>query len=393
MRKAWRGVLEPLAASAATVCIGLLCLLFSLLNSNKSPGPVAAIGIVCAFLTTMTLLPALLVLPGVAFYLLLLIVGAVVSAVVGLPGLIPVWALAPARGVRVVGDRAPARARSGVGDLAALAAGALGVLAQGPALRLCGREARGHLGAGGRDDRAALAISWALTAVALLVAAFFVTTLKANGFSQADGFTRSRSRSLARRSWPGTSRPGPATLRCHRQRGGCEGVVTAAQQTPGVAAVVPFTDAAPGVAADPPPKVVDGLVQLEVTLKASSDSLAAEDTITALRKAVRAVPGADAKVGGSTAINLDTQEASRHDRTVIIPIVLLVILLILMLLLRSIVAPVLLVLTVVLSFVADARGLRPGLHAPVPLRRRRLVVPAVRVRVPGGARASTTTSS
>ena len=73
MRKAWRGVLEPLAASASTVCIGLLCLLFSLLNSNKSTGPVAAIGIVCAFLTTMTLLPALLVLPGVAFYLLVVI--------------------------------------------------------------------------------------------------------------------------------------------------------------------------------------------------------------------------------------------------------------------------------------------------------------------------------
>ena len=33
--KAWRGVLEPLAASASTVCIGLLCLLFSELELEQ----------------------------------------------------------------------------------------------------------------------------------------------------------------------------------------------------------------------------------------------------------------------------------------------------------------------------------------------------------------------
>ena len=71
-----------------------------------------------------------------------------------------------------------------------------------------------------------------------------------------------------------------------------------------------------------------------------------------LRTAVHAVPGADAKVGGFTAINFDTQQSSQRDRKVIIPIVLVVILLILMLLLRAIVGPVLLVLTVVLSFAA-----------------------------------------
>ena len=53
---------------------------------------------------------------------------------------------------------------------------------------------------------------------------------------------------------------------------------------------------------------------------------------------MHAVPGADAKVGGFTAINLDTQQSSQRDRTVIIPITLFVILLVLMLLLRSIVA-------------------------------------------------------
>ena len=64
------------------------------------------------------------------------------------------------------------------------------------------------------------------------------------------------------------------------------------------------------------------------------------------------MPGAGALVGGSTAVNVDTQEASRHDRNLIIPIVLAVILVVLALLLRALVAPLLLILTVVLSFAA-----------------------------------------
>ena len=55
-------------------------------------------------------------------------------------------------------------------------------------------------------------------------------------------------------------------------------------------------------------------------------------------------------MGGSTAIALDTNLTSTRDRNLIIPVVLLVITLILMLLLRSIVAPLLLMVTTVLSF-------------------------------------------
>ena len=93
MKRAWRGVFEPLTASATTVIIGLLCLLFSQLNSNKSTGPVAAIGIACALATTLTVLPALLVVPAVALYLLLVAIGAVVLAVAGVPALTLVWAV------------------------------------------------------------------------------------------------------------------------------------------------------------------------------------------------------------------------------------------------------------------------------------------------------------
>src|ERR671939_213178 len=64
MRLAWRRTLEPVAASAGTVVLGLLCLLLSQLGSTKGLGPIGAIGIASAFLAAMTFLPALLVLPG-----------------------------------------------------------------------------------------------------------------------------------------------------------------------------------------------------------------------------------------------------------------------------------------------------------------------------------------
>jgi putative drug exporter of the RND superfamily len=51
-------------ASAATVVVGMLCLLFADLNSTAGLGPVAAIGIAVTFLVMVTLLPALLVILG-----------------------------------------------------------------------------------------------------------------------------------------------------------------------------------------------------------------------------------------------------------------------------------------------------------------------------------------
>ena len=51
-------------ASAATVAIGMLCLVVADLNSTAGLGPVAAIGIAVTFLVMVTLLPALLVICG-----------------------------------------------------------------------------------------------------------------------------------------------------------------------------------------------------------------------------------------------------------------------------------------------------------------------------------------
>ena len=51
-------------ASAATVVVGMLCLLFAEMNSTAGLGPVTAIGVAVTFLVMVTLLPALLVIFG-----------------------------------------------------------------------------------------------------------------------------------------------------------------------------------------------------------------------------------------------------------------------------------------------------------------------------------------
>jgi RND superfamily putative drug exporter len=64
MAVALRRSFPAILASAATVTIGLLCLLAAELPSTRGLGPVAAIGIVAALVAMTTLLPALLVLCG-----------------------------------------------------------------------------------------------------------------------------------------------------------------------------------------------------------------------------------------------------------------------------------------------------------------------------------------
>ncbi|SEG92132.1 putative drug exporter of the RND superfamily [Thermomonospora echinospora] len=107
-----------------------------------------------------------------------------------------------------------------------------------------------------------------------------------------------------------------------------------------------------GVAEVGRPVTAGGLVQYEATLGDRADSKAAQRTIDRLREAVHAVPGADAKVGGTTATNLDINRAASRDNLVIIPIVLVVVFAILVALLRALVAPLLMMATVVLSFLA-----------------------------------------
>ena len=79
-------------------------------------------------------------------------------------------------------------------------------------------------------------------------------------------------------------------------------------------------------------------------------------SIEPLRQELRAAAGEAVLVGGSTAEEADLRAAVQRDTKVLIPLVLAVVLVILVLLLRSLAAPVMLVATVVLSFLAALGG-------------------------------------
>jgi len=110
--------------------------------------------------------------------------------------------------------------------------------------------------------------------------------------------------------------------------------------------------ATPGIASVTPPVTKDGQAFLQATMTPPPDSPAAYTLVDKIRTTVHALPGADAKVGGGTAINKDVESAAAHDRDLLIPLILGVVLIILSLLLRAIVAPLMLIATVVLSFAA-----------------------------------------
>ncbi|HZC98825.1 MAG TPA: MMPL family transporter [Actinomycetes bacterium] len=181
-------------------------------------------------------------------------------------------------------------------------------------------------------------VVWVVTAVVLGSLALGVTGLEANGLQSKDSF----------RSTPEAVR-GEQVLARHFAAG--EGSPVQVVGKAGAAGQLRSALAAtPGVTAVTRPVVRDGLAYVEGTLSSSADSQASYDTVDRLRASVHAIAGADAKVGGGSAVNLDVLRASRHDRNLVVPLVLLVVLVILALVLRALVAPLLLVATVVLSF-------------------------------------------
>jgi putative drug exporter of the RND superfamily len=181
-------------------------------------------------------------------------------------------------------------------------------------------------------------VVWIVTAVALGALVLGVTQLEANGLQSKDSF-RTQPESikgeevLARHFPAGAGNP----VQVIGRAAAASQLQSAISSTPGVTAVTR-------------PAVRDGYAYLEGTLTSAADSQASFATVDRLRSTVHAIPGADAKVGGSSAVNLDIQRASRHDRNLVVPLVLVVVLIILGVLLRAVVAPLLLVATVVLSF-------------------------------------------
>lgn len=181
-------------------------------------------------------------------------------------------------------------------------------------------------------------IVWVGTALVLALMSLGALGLDANGLTTAQSF----------RGTPDSVR-GEQLLAQHFQAdsGSPVQIISRASDAQAVRAAAAGT---PGVTKVQQPVVRGGSAFIEASLTDPAISDAAFATIERLRDSVHAVPGANALVGGNTAINLDIQEASRADNRLVIPLVLAVVFLILALLLRALVAPLLLIATVVLSF-------------------------------------------
>lgn len=318
---AWKGAFEPILASGGTVIAGLLCLLLSDLATNRALGPIASIGIAFSVLSALTFLPALLALFGrVAF-----------------------WPFIPKHGTVALPD-----------DLTQ------------PVKGFWPRQAR-FVALHARPV-------WIVSTIVLLVAAAGVLQLKADGVPSSDlvlGASEARDGQVALGEHFPAGSGSPVyvivaeddvadAVGVLEESNGIESVAAVSEDSPTGQAAVTIENGEPVYAAvgppgtaAPTPTISDGDVLLVGTLTDAADSVAAEDTVRELRVSLDDALGSGASlVGGVTATDIDSNDTSIRDRTVIIPIVLLVILLILMLLLRAVLAPVLLILSVILSFAA-----------------------------------------
>jgi putative drug exporter of the RND superfamily len=320
MIAAWKGAAPPIIASAVTVILGLICLTFAELNSTAGLGPVCAIGITCTALVMLTVLPALLVISGRWIF----------------------W---------------PKRPRLDHQTDILVVHGVWGRFSKS----LAQHYRRAWVGAG----------------ALLIICVIGIFTLKTDGLPTEKGFTNTPDALTGQKIYNANFAQGagaPAVILTSADK--ASAVIDAVKQVPGVAkspdavcirpdyqALATFLRDHPEAAARANSahacapaalqvKPQDGKTLVEATLTSTYDSQAAYDTVKRIRSAVDKINGADALVGGQSAVNLDVQDASRHDRNVIIPLVLLVILVVLAVVLRALIAPIILIATVVLSFVA-----------------------------------------
>ena len=346
LKVAWRATLEPIAASAATVILGLLALTLAELKGTSGLGPVAALGILGALLAALTFLPALLVLGRRWIF----------------------WPSIPR--VDHVHRADALNRRRGWGFIA----------------RVVGRRPRA---------------TWVVTGLLLLAAASQLPTLKADGIAQSDLFLTkvdavTGQEVLARHFDAGSGSPmvvlaPQAQAQQVVQRLSTEAGVTSASLVPATTGPPPgatpappgatpappgatpappgatpappgatpvrpgATPTAPGATPAPPgappaqPKVVDGRVLVQATLTDAADSPAAADTVRRVRADLKAL-SPDVLIGGQTAQALDVRTSADRDITVVIPAITAVVFLVLVVLLRSLVAPLLIVLANILSF-------------------------------------------
>lgn len=298
MKDGVKGSFEPILASAATVIIALLCLLFSDLNSNRSLGPIAATGILFSFLASLTFLPALLVAFGkVAFWPSAIKISTKKKSKIktGHEELTGIW--------------------KKIGDIVAI-----------------------------HPRRV-----WVSIVVLLAVSALGLLQLQANGVSQTE-LVLSQSdaadgqRAIERHFNAGSG--APTTIAVPEKL--VNKVVSYIKTNDNLSDITAYGGAGRTQNISEA-KIIEGKILLSVTLKSNPYSENAESTIQELRTDLSKIHS-DILVGGTTALALDTSTTARHDLFKIIPIVLVMIFIVLALLLRSIVAPLILIFTVVLSF-------------------------------------------
>ena len=116
------------------------------------------------------------------------------------------------------------------------------------------------------------------------------------------------------------------------------------------AAVVAAVKTVPAVASATPGQRTDRYAQVAVVLTPQPGTDEARTAVRDVRAAVRGIPGTI--VGGTEAKGVDAADSASRDRGVIFPLILVLVLLALLFLLRSVVAPLVLVGTVVLTFLA-----------------------------------------
>src|SRR3954452_1769660 len=269
-------------ASALTVVLGMLCLVFADMNSTAGLGPVAAIGIGVALLVMITLLPAFLVIFGR-------------------------WIFWPRR----------------------------------PQFDTLEPSASGFWARVGARIAPRPRLVWVVNAVVLAICSLGFLQLNAHGLATKDAYTKDFD-----------SVTGQQVLVDHGLADGSTPVqvVANAGQAQAVTRAMQNVD---GLGDAAPPIVKDGVALIQAPVDSDPTSKAAFATVDDVRAAVHQVPGADALVGGGSAINADIEKASLRDDKVIIPLVLIVVMLVLMVLLRALLSPLLLIATVVLSFGAS----------------------------------------
>ncbi|MEY9891327.1 RND superfamily putative drug exporter [Catenulispora sp. MAP5-51] len=278
-----------LVASSSTVAVSMLILLVAQMNSTKGMGPVLAIGVLVDLFAMMTLMPALVVICGRWIF----------------------WPSKP-----TVGSEEPTQ--------------------------------RGVWSRIGKRIAVRPRAVWIVTALLLLAGAAGMTQLHAHQMSSADSFVNKPDSVIGAQVQAQYFPPSSGqSLDIIGNADKVDAVTAALKTVPGI------DPASVGTPSAVPHQIVAGRFYLEAMPKDPADSSAAKHTVSLVRAAVHAVPGADAKVGAGSAMLVDIDSASRHDSEWIIPITLIAVFIILGLLLRAFIAPLLLILTVILSLGAS----------------------------------------